>query len=91
MDLLAKRYASPFVILEAVLLEGGFCDFVIELYKIIDEEKLWDIWLNKLRFDERSFEEWKESLTATASPPEKQTDLKATVTNSMAILNGFTP
>lgn len=89
MDLLAKRYASPFLILEAVILEGGFCDFVIELYKIIDEEKLWEIWLNKLRFDERSFEEWKESITA--SPPESVTDLKATVTNSMEILNGFTP
>lgn len=89
MDLLATRYASPFVILDAVILEGGFCDFAVELYQIIDEEKLWDIWLNKLRFDERSFDEWKESLTA--SPPEQKTDLKATVTNSMEILNGFSP
>lgn len=89
--MLAKRYASPFLLLEEVVRQGRLSDFVNELNQAIDEEQLWQIWLYKVNalYDNRPFKEWKEAVTAGIS--EEQPDLKTTITNSIEILDGFTP
>ena len=91
MDLLAKRYASPFLILDEIVSRGRLRDFVEELNKELDEERLWEIWLHKVSVysDNRSFDEWKNAVTVHHE--ENAPDLKATVTNSIEILDGFTP
>ncbi len=94
MDLLAKRYASPFTVVEEMIARRRFCEFVVEINSIVAEEtengKLWDIWLHKI-FTGASFNEWKESLPKQNEPTATRADLEATVKNSSELLNGFNP
>lgn len=94
MDLLAKRYASPFVIIDEMIRAGRFYDFVVELYSILNEEKqeeiYWDIWLHKI-FNQ-GWDEWRESIrTRSEAQNISELDLEATITASYELLNGFNP
>lgn len=90
MDLLAKRYASPFFVLEEYVRQGRVCEFVIEVNEIHNDEQLWELWLHKV-FEEKSFDEWKKSLRIKNEPPVDKSTLKETVTNSKIMLDGFVP
>ena len=94
MDLLAKRYASPFVVMNEMIRAGRFYDFVVEVNSIIHEEKqeelYWDIWLHKV-FNQ-GWEEWRENIRArTEALKVTESDLEATITASYELLNGFNP
>lgn len=60
MDLLAKRYASPFLILDDFIRLQQVCEFVVETLTMIAEERIrdqrWEYWLHRV-FD-MSFEEY---------------------------------
>lgn len=88
MDLLATRYASPFVLLDEMAKHGRLCEFVREINEIKNEENLWELWL--YRVWDKSFEEWKESLT-TKTVQAEQFDAVTTVKETFDILSGFTP
>ncbi len=88
MDLLAKRYANPFVLLDEMISQHRLLEFVYEINAIKNEEDLFNVWL--YRVWDKPFNEWKESLKTTV----KQNDnynAKATVKNSYDILKGFNP
>lgn len=88
MDLLAQRYASPFSLLDKMISQKRFFEFVREVNTIKNEEKLWEIWLHRV-FD-KPYDEWKESLTVDVEETAKY-NADATVKNSLDILNGFNP
>ena len=88
MDLLARRYASPFSLLEEMTAQGRLYEFVLEINEIVDEERLWDIWLHRV-FD-KTYDAWRGSLTPKSVQAEKF-DVKSTVKNSFDMLNGFIP
>lgn len=88
MDLLARRYASPFVLLDEMAAQGRLYEFVREVNEINDEERLWDIWLHRV-FD-KTYDDWRDSLTHKAVEVEKF-DAQSTVQNSFDILKGFNP
>ena len=95
MDLLAKRYASPFTVIDEMIACGRFYDFVVEINSIVEEEtengKLWDIWLHKV-FNNSTFTEWINSLPQqTNVPTATRSELEATVKNSYELLSGFNP
>lgn len=52
MDLLFSRYASPFLLLDQMILTDRFSAFVSELLRIRNEEKdeqtLWEFFLHKV-------------------------------------------
>lgn len=94
MDLLAKRYASPFVVMDEMIRAGRFYDFVVEVNSIISEEKqeeiYWDIWLHKV-FNQ-TWDEWREDIrTRSEAQNVTELDLEATITASFELLNGFNP
>lgn len=94
MDLLAKRYASPFSVLDGMIKAGRLYDFVVEVNNIINEEtyesKLWDIWLHKIFHSE--WEEWREYIRSlNETPAVNEINLEATVTASHELLNNFNP
>lgn len=89
MDLVANRYSSPFLIIDEMIQQGRFFEFVTELNTIRNEEELWDIWLHKV-FD-KGFEDWKASLHLPQEPSKNDSDVGATVKNSFEILSGFSP
>lgn len=94
MDLLAKRYASPFAVLEEMIRLGRFYEFVLEINAITAEEsreeKLWEIWLHKI-FGQ-GWDEWRRSIrTQSEEESATESELEATVKESQALLNSFNP
>ncbi len=94
MDLLAKRYASPFTVLEEMVRAGRLYEFVMEINAITSEEnyeaRLWDVWLHKIFNKEWS--EWREEVrNRNEEHSLTELDLEATITASHELLNKFNP
>ena len=91
MDLLFKRYASPFLLLDEMLLCGRFHEFVAELMKMHNEETenetLWDLYLHSA-FLERSFVEFKNSL-GIKEIEETVIDVETTLKETVNVWNEF--
>ena len=91
MDLLFKRYASPFILLDNLILNSSSSSFIDDLFNIIDKEKeeqiQWEFFLHKV-FDKS----WKEFNDEVNQPIiDNEIDLGATVVKSRNMLNNFTP
>ncbi len=97
MDLLSKRYASPFSLLDNLIQAEQFNEWVeYFLNKQAQEDndkKMWEFFLHKV-FD-KSFDEWeKEAKTGQASNIVGVMDeakKEETIKRSEGILNGFNP
>lgn len=89
MDLLFSKYASPYSLIDDLILNGDFFDWVVEFVDAENERQIWEMWLHKV-FD-RSFEEFRKSVIK--KQPNQVTDeqIETTILNSKSILNGFIP
>lgn len=91
MDLLFKRYASPFPLLDHMIDCGALSDFIEYAWKEKQEEAEWDFYLHK-HYSDQSFDEFKEGLKQTAKDRAvSKKSLETTVQNSMNMLNNFVP
>lgn len=91
MDLLFSRYASPFVLLDNLLLTNSLSDFIDDMFKLINEERKektqWEFFLHKV-YDKT----WKEFIDEiNISNEQKEIDLGATLKKSKNMLKNFTP
>ena len=91
MDLLFNRYASPFVLLDNLILINSLNDFISDLFKFINEEReektQWEFFLHKV-YDKT----WKEFIDSINTSNEQQEiDLGATLNKSKNMLKNFTP
>ena len=89
MDLLFKRYASPFLLVDQMLLTGQFSTFVTEIFDFDSDERLWNIFLHKV--EGQSFNEWKASLGQESNQKMTKNKIETTINDSFDILNGFEP
>lgn len=94
MDLLFKRYASPFSFMDGMIQTGRFYEFVGEFIKAtnqeLEEKYNWEFFLHKV-FD-KSYQEFKEELETNKQNRElSEKDIEATVKHTMNILNNFNP
>lgn len=89
MDLLFRRYASPFLLLDEVIKNNRLSEFVTEVMKSENERQTWEFYLHKV-FD-KSYSDFKESLGTVESTKPPEADLEATVKSSENILNNFKP
>lgn len=93
MDLLHKRYASPFSFVDTLIENAGFYDFAQYLTNKVEEEKTeameWDFFLHKVYG--KSFADWKQEAQNQTAQSEVMTEAKKEeiVSRSNAILNGF--
>ena len=94
MDLLFKRYASPFSFVDGMIQSGRFHEFVVEFANTItrekEEERNWEFFLHKVW--EGTYQDFladiennKRNLAMT-----KRT-IETTIQHSMNILNNFNP
>lgn len=94
MDLLFKRYASPYFLLDQMISIGGFSDFVQDLFDRTEEERLWEFFLHKVR--DQSFEEFKGALndqkqSKVSNEMMSKTQIETTVKDTFDIMQGFIP
>lgn len=89
MDLLFSKYASPFVLIDELLSNGDFFDWVIEFINAENDRQIWEMWLHKI-FD-KSFEEFRNSIIETQPDEMDKEQLETTFNHSKSILNDFIP
>lgn len=90
MDLLFSRYASPFLLLDEVILTGDLFEFVMFLMNKTNEEQEWEFFLHKV-FD-KSFKEFREGLTVDRKTHEmSKSDIETTIQDSMNMTMNFIP
>ena len=97
MDLLFNRYASPFLILDQMIEAGRFSEFIIELFKIQNEETdnktIWDLYLHH-SFITMGFDEFKKTLgvgTHKQAEVKEKANIETTIAESYNMINGFVP
>lgn len=94
MDLLFKRYASPFLFIEQMMQTDRFSEFVSEFVHTLNEENEdqmdWEFYLHKIQ--EGSFKDFKDELENNEKNQNltKET-IEETVQDSLNILNNFSP
>lgn len=93
MDLLFKRYASPFLLLDEMILSGRMLEFVEKIIKIRNEEQenetLWEYYLHRV-FD-KTYSAFLRDNGKGKQKPEEEIDFEATIKESESILTGFVP
>ena len=95
MDLLAQRYASPFLILDEFIRLQQLHEFTIEIMKKIADEKVhdarWQYYLH--RVDGMSFEEYVRRCEQPQDGEEYMSheDIGNTISESKKLLEGFIP
>ena len=92
MDLLFKRYASPFLLLDQLILTNTLNNFIDDLFTFMGEENqektTWEFFLHKV-YDMS----WKQFCNEIEfeNNVENDVDIVETLNNSKNILNNFTP
>ena len=87
MDLLFKRYASPFVLLDGLILTNSLNDFVDDFFDFVTEDSEWDFFLHKVY--DKSWGEFKDSIKQ--SDNNEPINLGVTLMKSKNMLKNFTP
>ena len=87
MDLLFKRYASPFVLLDSLILTNSLNSFIDDFIDFVKEDNEWEFFLHKIY--DKSWSEVRSSIKQ--SDNQEPIDLGATLIKSKNILNNFTP
>ena len=87
MDLLFVRYASPFVLLDGLILTNSLNNFVDDFFDFVNEDREWEFFLHKVY--DKSWSEFSNEMKQSEN--QKQVDLGATIVKSKNMLNNFTP
>lgn len=94
-----KRYSSPFLFLDNLIFQGRFCDGIDTIYKQVDEEKMWQLYLasitpRAMNNDFKSYYDWKnEMLSKEEVQPsfEASEDINEVKDKARNILKNFKP
>ena len=90
MDLLFKRYADPFSLLNGYIQTGRFSEFIRSFCERQTEDEMWEYFLHKVY--DKSYADFKATLqTSQDLQTMSDADVETTVKNSMAILGNFNP
>jgi len=96
LDLLAQRYASPFLILDEFIRLHQLHEFTLEIMKTIADEKVhdarWQYWLHKV-FNDMSFEEYIRRCEQSQTQEQGMThkEIGNVINESKKMLEGFVP
>lgn len=97
MDLVFKRYASPFLFLNSLIENNNFSEGIIELLKAEKDEKWWEMYLATLPLNDKPFIEWKNEQIygnrkgVNTFKELNKDEIETAVKNANSILDNFTP
>ena len=90
MDLLFRRYASPFPFMDGMIQTCQFCDFIHNFAEAKQESDEWEIYLHKVW--DKSFTEFKKEIKANQDHRKmSESQIETAIKDSMNILNNFNP
>lgn len=88
-----KRYSSPFLFLDNLIIQGKFCDGISTIWNNNEEDKLWQLYLS-IPMKEKSYVDWKnEVVSKNEEEPsfEVAEDIEEVKNNARNILKNFKP
>lgn len=88
-----KRYSSPFLFLENLIIQGKLCDGIDTIWKQKEEDKLWQLYLS-IPMKEQSYEAWKNEIISKNQEQdtfEVAEDIEDIKNKSRNILKNFKP
>lgn len=87
-----KRYSSPFLFLNNLIIQGKLSDGIDTIYKQADEEKLWQLYLS-IPMKEQSYVDWKNEIISKNEEPtfEVAEDIEDVKNKARDILKNFKP
>lgn len=88
-----KRYSSPFLFLDNLIIQGRFSDGIDTIYNQLNEEKMWQLYLS-IPMKEKSYVDWKnEILSKEEVQPsfEASKDINEVKDKARNILKNFKP
>lgn len=94
MDMLFRRYANPFPLIDGMIMSGGFSNFVSSFMAAAQEEEnekmSWEYYLHKVFHG--SYNDFREAVQNDSDHRTMdKSAIEATVKQSMNILNNFNP
>ena len=90
MDLLFKRYASPFSLMDGYIQTSRFCEFINAFSKQKTEDDKWEFFLHKVW--DKSWTDFCQTLQTSQDLQEmSKEDIETTYKMSMNILGNFNP
>lgn len=90
MDLLFKKYADPFSLVDGYIQTARFAEFIDAFCEQKMEDDRWEFFLHKVW--DKSYAEFCEALQVSQDLQSmSEMDIEATVKNSMNILGNFIP
>lgn len=91
MDLLFKRYASPFDYLDTLIDNGILYKGILNIVKNDNEDKMWEMYLHSNPYiaPQKTFKEWKEKAFQNENhkKPLSKVELKTELEKSQNLLN----
>ena len=87
MDLLFKRYASPFVYLDSLMELGRLKDGIEKMIEEDGNDRLWQLYLHS--FPKQSFKDWKNTVLTPKAQELSMTEMTTIVSESQDILKSF--
>ena len=87
MDLLFVRYASPFVLLDNLIITNSLNNFISDFIGFVREDNEWEFFLHKVY--DKSWSEFSNDMKQSEN--QKPIDLGATLVKSKNMLSNFTP
>lgn len=88
-----KRYSSPFLFLDNLIIQGKLCEGINTIWKQNDEDKLWQLYLS-IPMKEKPYVDWKnEVVSKDEEEPsfEVAEDIEEVKNNARNILKNFKP
>ena len=90
MDLLFKRYADPFTLVDGYIQTSRFCDFIRAFVEQKVEDDRWEFFLHRVW--DKSYDDFcKELQSSQGLQTMSDDDIETTVRKSMNILGNFIP
>lgn len=90
MDLLFKRYADPFSLVDGYIQTSRFCEFIHNFIDQKVEDDRWEFFLHKVW--DKTYPEFCEALKNSQQlQTMSEDDIETTIQKSMNILNNFCP
>lgn len=90
MDLLFKRYADPFTLMNGYIQTSRLCEFITAITKQKKEDDQWEFFLHKVW--DKTYSEFCEALQTSQDMQEmSDDDIETTIKKSMNILGNFNP
>ena len=88
MDLLFRRYASPFTLIDQMIMAEQFSEFINDVLDFAKDDRLWEFFLRKV--NGQSFENFKNSMKESQKVV-TPINIETTINDSYDILQGFVP